>query len=482
MIQSEPRAALPGGQGGGAPGGLRVGGDRRRSRPRTAIPGARLGIDRGQGRAGAGVRRHAAGPRRGALHRGERPRRPGAERGERGVAAAGRRDGRCTPRSTSTCSGTSTASGPPGVRGAMVAMTPQGEIRALYSAPSLRPERCSSAASPRADWRTLNTDEANPLLNRAIQDAYPPASPFKLAIAAMALRRGLVGLRHPHAGAAAAAAAGWATGSSSAGRRKGHGSLDLIGAVAAELRRVLLPARPAARARRDHRGRRADGLPRPERHRPAERAGRRSSRRRPPYYDKLYGPRNWSAPATVLNFAIGQGENTQTLINMVKFYAGAGRRRQDRDALRRARRRRNRRTTSGSRRSSSPACATALIAVVEQGTAARQPATRTSRSPARPAPRRIRTARTTAGSSASRRPRSPRSSSARSWSSAEHGTVGGALRGARRSAATCSGPDHRREPDRAAAAGRQRPARRAGGRTPACRLPVALRADGTLTP
>ncbi len=39
------------------------------------------------------------------------------------------------------------------------------------------------------------------------------------------------------------------------------------------------------------------------------------------YFDKRYGARNWSAPATVLNFAIGQGENTQTLINMVKFYA-----------------------------------------------------------------------------------------------------------------------------------------------------------------
>ena len=48
---------------------------------------------------------------------------------------------------------------------------------------------------------------------------------------------------------------------------------------------------------------------------------RRSSRRDQSYFDKRYGPRNWSAPATTLNFAIGQGENTQTLINMVQFYA-----------------------------------------------------------------------------------------------------------------------------------------------------------------
>jgi penicillin-binding protein 2 len=40
------------------------------------------------------------------------------------------------------------------------------------------------------------------------------------------------------------------------------------------------------------------------------------------YFDKLYGPRNWSQPGSTLNFSIGQGENTQTLINMMKFYEG----------------------------------------------------------------------------------------------------------------------------------------------------------------
>ncbi|HEX7335627.1 MAG TPA: penicillin-binding transpeptidase domain-containing protein, partial [Gemmatimonadales bacterium] len=39
-------------------------------------------------------------------------------------------------------------------------------------------------------------------------------------------------------------------------------------------------------------------------------------------FDRLYGPRYWSPPGTTLNFSIGQGENTQTLINMVKFYQG----------------------------------------------------------------------------------------------------------------------------------------------------------------
>ena len=40
------------------------------------------------------------------------------------------------------------------------------------------------------------------------------------------------------------------------------------------------------------------------------------------YFDRLYGPRHWSPPATTLNFSIGQGENTQTLINMMRFYEG----------------------------------------------------------------------------------------------------------------------------------------------------------------
>jgi penicillin-binding protein 2 len=40
------------------------------------------------------------------------------------------------------------------------------------------------------------------------------------------------------------------------------------------------------------------------------------------YFDRLYGPRTWSPPATTLNFSIGQGENTQTLINMMRFYEG----------------------------------------------------------------------------------------------------------------------------------------------------------------
>jgi penicillin-binding protein 2 len=39
------------------------------------------------------------------------------------------------------------------------------------------------------------------------------------------------------------------------------------------------------------------------------------------WYDQRYGTRGWSN-AVALNLAIGQGENDQTLLNMVRFYQG----------------------------------------------------------------------------------------------------------------------------------------------------------------
>jgi penicillin-binding protein 2 len=208
---------------------------------------------------------------------------------------------------------------PSGVRGAMVAMTPSGEIRALYSAPTFDPNHFVGGISS-VEWRRLNNDPAKPLLNRVIQARYPPASPFKLAISAMALKRGLIRLNtvmpEPCRG-------GMRLGNRvfRCWKKEGHGSLDLIGAVAAscdvyfyqlglrlgleaiiqdgllmgfrdksgiDLENELTPIYPASLA----------------------------------YFDKLYGPRNWSQPGSTLNFSIGQGENTQTLINMMRFYEG----------------------------------------------------------------------------------------------------------------------------------------------------------------
>ncbi len=208
---------------------------------------------------------------------------------------------------------------PAGVRGAMVAMTPGGQVRALYSAPTYDPNVFVGGIS-RANWRALNTDEARPLLNRAIQTRYPPASPFKLAIGAMALKRGLIGLDtkmpQPCRG-------GMRLGNRvfRCWKKEGHGSLDLIGAVAksCDVYFYQVGLRLGLKAILD------DGVLMGFK----EPSGIDLENEKNPiwpastaYFDKLYGPRHWSPPATTLNFSIGQGEITQTLINMMKFYEG----------------------------------------------------------------------------------------------------------------------------------------------------------------
>ena len=208
---------------------------------------------------------------------------------------------------------------PAGVRGALVAMTPNGEIRALYSAPNFDPNHFVGGISS-AEWRKLNNDPAKPLLNRVIQARYPPASPFKLAIAAMALKRGLISLntRMPEP-----CRGGLRLGNRvfRCWKREGHGMLDLTGAVAASCDvyfyqlglRLGLDAiiqDGVLMGFRDRSGVDLENELNPIY--PSSKA----------YFDKLYGPRNWSPPGTTLNFSIGQGENTQTLINMMRFYQG----------------------------------------------------------------------------------------------------------------------------------------------------------------
>ena len=151
-------------------------------------------------------------------------------------------------------------------------------------------------------------------------------------------------------------------------KKEGHGSLDLIGAVAAScdvyfyqvglrlgLKAILEDG--VLMGFRDPSGIDLENEKNPIC--PASTA----------YFDKLYGPRHWSPPATILNFSIGQGEITQTLINMMKFYEGAGERGAVLDAVHRAAvvgqvggPRTHRAQLDGLRHS--------LIAVVERGTAA----------------------------------------------------------------------------------------------------------------
>lgn len=206
---------------------------------------------------------------------------------------------------------------PKGQAGALIAMTPEGEIRALYSTPAYDPNDFIGGIAT-AEWRRLNTDPTRPLLNRALQVKYPPGSPFKLATAAMGLKRGLVNL-HTHMPQSCGGGMQFGNRYFRCWKKTGHGSLDLVGAVAQscdvyfyqlglriQLANIL-----------------ADGVSMGFRARTDVDLVNETSPIWPAtveYYDRRYGPRGWSN-SVVLNLAIGQGENTQTLINMVRFYA-----------------------------------------------------------------------------------------------------------------------------------------------------------------
>jgi penicillin-binding protein 2 len=206
---------------------------------------------------------------------------------------------------------------PKGQLGAMIAMTPKGEIRALYSTPAYDPNAFIGGIAL-TELRRLNTDPTLPLLNRALQVRYPPGSPFKLATAAAALRRGLVDL-HTHMPTPCTGGLQFGNRYFKCWSKKGHGSLDLMGAVAQscdvyfyQLGMRLQLANLLS-----------DGVSMGFRDRTHIDMVNEASPIWPQnttYYDDRYGPRGWTN-AVVLNLAIGQGENTQTLVNMVRFYA-----------------------------------------------------------------------------------------------------------------------------------------------------------------
>jgi penicillin-binding protein 2 len=76
--------------------------------------------------------------------------------------------------------------------GAFVALDPRtGGVLALYSNPSYDPNLFTGGVSSDV-WRALNADTTKPLLNRAVGDAQPPGSTFKMTVAAMALAEGVI--------------------------------------------------------------------------------------------------------------------------------------------------------------------------------------------------------------------------------------------------------------------------------------------------
>ncbi len=202
-------------------------------------------------------------------------------------------------------------------RGALVAMTPDGQILSLYSAPTFNPNDFIGGIQSDI-WVSLNTDEARPLINRAIRGTYPPASPFKLATAVMALRKGVVNF-DSHMPEPCRGGLQFGNRFIHCWKKEGHGSLDLTGAIAGscDVYFYQLGLRLGLSSLLEDGTRLGFG----------ERSGiDLESEQRPiypantEYYNRRYGPRGWTNAVT-LNLAIGQGENSQSLMNMMRFYS-----------------------------------------------------------------------------------------------------------------------------------------------------------------
>ncbi|HMD68894.1 MAG TPA: penicillin-binding protein 2 [Chitinivibrionales bacterium] len=121
---------------------------------------------------------------------------------------------------------------PDTLKGAVVALDPRnGEVLAMTSCPSADPNIFSAAASERSkNWASIALDPNLPLNNRAIAGTYPPGSTFKLVTAAAGLVSGKITgtSRMP---APCRGAFRFGSRIAHCWDLRGHGSLDLVGAV-----------------------------------------------------------------------------------------------------------------------------------------------------------------------------------------------------------------------------------------------------------
>ena len=204
------------------------------------------------------------------------------------------------------------------LQGGAVAIDPNtGEVLALYSAPSWDPNKFTGGI-PVEYYQQLLEDKRRPLVNKAVQGTYPPGSTWKLATSIIGLQNGVVGVNE-HMPVPCSGGYQFGNRYFRCWEKKGHGSLDLEGAIKHSCDvyfyqlglKIGLRNFIAGGIRLSMRDR--SGIDLPE----------ETQARWPDgieYYNRKYGPRGWSNAST-LNLAIGQGENSQTVVNMAKLYS-----------------------------------------------------------------------------------------------------------------------------------------------------------------
>ncbi|HEX9605594.1 MAG TPA: penicillin-binding protein 2 [Gemmatimonadaceae bacterium] len=204
------------------------------------------------------------------------------------------------------------------LQGGAIAIDPNtGEVLGLYSAPSWDPNKFTGGI-PVEYYKQLLEDKRRPLVNKVIQGTYPPGSTFKLATSIIGLQEGLVGVKE-HMPVPCTGGYQFGNRYFRCWEKKGHGSLDLEGAIkhscdvyfyqlGLKIGLARFIAGGIKLTMRDK-----SGIDLPE-----------ETQARWPYaidyYNKKYGPRGWSNAET-LNLAIGQGANSQTVVNMAKLYS-----------------------------------------------------------------------------------------------------------------------------------------------------------------
>jgi len=204
------------------------------------------------------------------------------------------------------------------LQGGAVAIDPNtGEVLALYSAPSWDPNKFTGGI-PVEYYTQLLEDKRRPLVNKAIQGTYPPGSTWKLATSIIGLQNGVVGVNE-HMPVSCSGGYQYGNRYFRCWEKKGHGSLDLEGAIKHSCDvyfyqlglKIGLSNFIAGGIRLTMRDRSGIDLPEETQARWPDGIA---------YYNRKYGPRGWSNAST-LNLAIGQGENSQTVVNMAKLYS-----------------------------------------------------------------------------------------------------------------------------------------------------------------
>ena len=204
------------------------------------------------------------------------------------------------------------------LQGGAIAIDPNtGEVLGLYSAPSWDPNKFTGGI-PVEYYKQLLEDKRRPLVNKVIQGTYPPGSTFKLATSIIGLQEGLVGVKE-HMPVPCTGGYQFGNRYFRCWEKKGHGSLDLEGAIKHSCDTYFYQLGLKIGLARFIAGgikltmRDKSGIDLPE-----------ETQARWPYaidyYNKKYGPRGWSNAET-LNLAIGQGANSQTVVNMAKLYS-----------------------------------------------------------------------------------------------------------------------------------------------------------------